>query len=290
LQQLAAIANHPLNRGKRLEALLRWLKWQVGSRLVPGPVLVPFVNSHSLFAQPGMTGVTQNIFVGLAEFREMAFLLHSLKSDDLFVDVGANVGAYTVLAASTSCSVIAIEPIKEAFRWLRLNVDTNGLGRSVELHQCGVGEFQSKLRFTGLQDTLNHVCTPEEAGDEVEVATLDILLAGREASVIKIDVEGFEYQVLQGAQKTLRAQKLKAIILEVNGLCHRYNVTEHQIFNEVRGFGFVPIDYDPLQRTMSLSDEKKAKENANVIFVRDLAAMAECLSKAPVVQVTNGVI
>ena len=67
---------------------------QIGSRLVPGPVLVPFVDSCSLFAQAGMTGITQNIYVGLAEFREMAFLLHVLRPDDLFVDVGANIGTW----------------------------------------------------------------------------------------------------------------------------------------------------------------------------------------------------
>src|SRR6266516_857119 len=108
--------------------------------------------------------------------------------------MGANVGAYTVLAGSLGCSVIAIEPIDEAFRWLRRNIDTNGFGSRVELHQCGIGECHSKLRFTALQDTGNHVCTPDEPGDEVEVTTLDILLAGREASIMKIDVEGFEFQ------------------------------------------------------------------------------------------------
>jgi hypothetical protein len=100
--QLAAIARHPLNRGKALAALLRWSRWQIDSCLVPGPVLVPFFNSYSLFAQAGMTGITQNIYVGRAEFREMAFLLHVLRPDDLFVDVGANIGAYTILAGPSA--------------------------------------------------------------------------------------------------------------------------------------------------------------------------------------------
>jgi FkbM family methyltransferase len=284
-QLLAAIANHPLNRGKRLEALLRWSKWQIGSRLVPGPVLVPFVNSSSLLAQPGMTGVTLNIYLGLAEFREMGFLLHTLKSDDLFVDVGANIGVYTILAGSMGCRILAIEPIEEAFHWLRRNVDVNRFGSRVELHQCGVGECRSKLRFTVSQDTVNHVCTADESGDEVEVAALDTLLAGREVAIMKIDVEGFELQVLHGASKTLRSQKLRALILEVNGLCRRYNVTEDQIFSEVRQYGFIPIDYDPLQRTVSPRD--LANENPNIIFVRNSAAIAECVSKAPMVQLSN---
>ena len=285
--QLAAIARHPLNRGTVLDTLLRWLKWQIGSRLVPGPVLVPFVNSHSLLAQAGMTGVTQNIYVGLAEFREMAFLLHVLRPNDLFVDVGANIGAYTILAASVGCSVIAIEPIEETFRWLRRNVDVNGLSGRVELHLCGVGACQSKLRFTASQDTINHVCTSGESGDEVEVTTLDALLAGRLPSIMKIDVEGFEFQVLQGARVTLRSKQLQAIIVEVNGLCRRYNVAEHQISEELRGFGFAPIEYDPFRRAVSLCGEMQTA-HPNVIFVRDKVTIADRVANAPFVQLSNG--
>ena len=287
--QLLDIARHPLNRGRALDALLRWSRWQIGSRLVPGPVLVPFVNSHSLLAHAGMTGVTQNIYVGLAEFREMAFLLHVLRPDDLFVDVGANIGAYTVLAGSTGCKVIAVEPIEETFRWLRRNVDVNGLGSRVELHRCGVGACQSKLRFTTSQDTVNHVCTSGEAGEEIEVTTLDSLLAGRRPSIMKIDVEGFEFQVLQGARETLQSEQLGAIIIEVNGLCRRYNVAERQIFDDVRSFGFGPVDYDPFQRTVSLRNDERS-ESQNVIFVRDKITVTDRVANAPLVQLPNGTI
>ena len=48
-----------------------------------------------------MTGATQNIYCGLQEFEEMAFLLHFLRKDDLPLDIGANIGSYTILAASS---------------------------------------------------------------------------------------------------------------------------------------------------------------------------------------------
>jgi hypothetical protein len=52
-----------------------------------------------MWATSGMTGATGNLYVGLHEFEEMAFLLHFLRPGDLFADVGANVGSYTILAA-----------------------------------------------------------------------------------------------------------------------------------------------------------------------------------------------
>jgi hypothetical protein len=89
---LSYILRYPLNAEAKQAALTRYLKWQIGSRLVPGDVLVPFVNDTVLIVSPGMTGATQHIYTGLHEFDDCGFLLHLLRETDLFVDIGANVG------------------------------------------------------------------------------------------------------------------------------------------------------------------------------------------------------
>lgn len=91
--------NHPLNRSARFAALGRVIRWQIASRLVPGPIALPFVKDTYLFATRGMTGATGNWYCGLHEYEDMSFVLHTLKPGDLFVDVGANIGSYSVLAA-----------------------------------------------------------------------------------------------------------------------------------------------------------------------------------------------
>src|SRR5262245_48181443 len=93
------VLRHPLSRGRKFANLKRLFAWQIGSRLVPGPVAINFVNATKLLVRPGMTGATGNIYVGLHEFPEMSFVLHFLRPSDLFVDIGANIGSYTVLAA-----------------------------------------------------------------------------------------------------------------------------------------------------------------------------------------------
>lgn len=98
LNTLKFIANHPLNRKQRLHALLGFLKWQIGSRLVPGQVVYNWVNGARIIVRPGEHSLTQNIYCGLMEFSDMAYVLHVLKPEDLFVDIGANVGSYTILA------------------------------------------------------------------------------------------------------------------------------------------------------------------------------------------------
>lgn len=98
LSTLRFVITHPLNRANPAGALLRLIKWQIGSRLVTGDILHPWLNGIRFAARPGETGVTQNIYCGLQEFHETAYVLHVTNAEDLFIDIGANAGAYTLLA------------------------------------------------------------------------------------------------------------------------------------------------------------------------------------------------
>ncbi len=81
-----------------------------------------------------MNGATGNFYTGLHEFEDMSFVLHALRSTDVFVDVGANIGSYTVLAAAVvGAQCIAFEPILETYGHLLQNVNLDGdLNRSVQ--------------------------------------------------------------------------------------------------------------------------------------------------------------
>ena len=124
----------------RAAALLRFATWQVKSRLWRGPHIVPFVDDARLAVTVGMTGATGNIYCGLHEFADMAFVLHALRPGDLFVDAYANAGTYTVLAAKCAgADVVAFEPSPVAFDVLKRNVELNDISGRAELHQCALG-------------------------------------------------------------------------------------------------------------------------------------------------------
>jgi hypothetical protein len=125
---LRSILNHPLNKNQKGRAIIRFIRWQIGSRLALGPVVVRFVGESQLIAEPGFSGVTGNVYTGLYEFEDMAFVLHFLRESDRFVDVGANIGAYTILASSViGAKCIAIEPVPITFKRLCDNVNINGV-------------------------------------------------------------------------------------------------------------------------------------------------------------------
>ena len=100
------ISRHSLTRGHQLAAWLRFIRWQIGSRLLKHPLIIPWVGQTKLIIERGMVGATGNLYCGLHEIEDMEFVLHFLRSDDIFLDIGANVGTYTVLAAGVAGSSV----------------------------------------------------------------------------------------------------------------------------------------------------------------------------------------
>ena len=125
--------------------------------------------------------MASNIYTGLEDFEEMGFLLHLLREGDLFVDVGANEGAYTLLAAGVcQAEAIAIEPIPATVNLLLLNLRINDLLDSVTVGNFGVGSSCSELYFTQEQGVLNHALMnkPDDSNEFilVKVFPLDDIL------------------------------------------------------------------------------------------------------------------
>ena len=113
------ITDHPLNRDRKLSSIIRFAKWQIGSRLVQGAIIFDWINGSKFLVKTGETGLTGNIYTGLHEFIDMGFLLHFLRDEDLFIDVGANVGSYSILACyAVGARGIAFEPVPSTYNGL----------------------------------------------------------------------------------------------------------------------------------------------------------------------------
>jgi FkbM family methyltransferase len=119
------------------------------------------MEQNSLSAMACATG---NIYCGLHEFVDMAFVLHALKSNDVFLDVGANIGSYTVLASGVcGARTIAFEPDPKTAEHLRRNIEINALDDLVKVHEVALGRAAGKGVLTVGLDTVNHVAVPGEA-------------------------------------------------------------------------------------------------------------------------------
>jgi FkbM family methyltransferase len=288
------IISHPLSRGRMLQNLGRFAAWQIGARLVPGPVLAEFVGGARLFAVPGLTGATGNIYVGLHEFEDMAFVLHALRPNDLFADVGANIGSFTVLASAVvGARSVCFEPASQAFEWLLSNIRINRIENLVVARREAVGAASGRIDFTQTLDSVNHVvpidasgkrCSPNETAN-VAMITLDAALEGDCPRVIKIDVEGFETDVIRGAANILRNPELLAVIMELNGSGARYGHDETALRSQMHSIGFREHSYAPFERALRPLNIESDPAPGNFIFVRDAEKVRQRLEAAPSVNV-----
>lgn len=157
------IASHPVNRQRKLSALLGFVRWQLGSRILDREVVFEWVEGTRVVVRRGETGLTGNVYCGLDEFRDMAFVLHVVRDEDLFIDVGANVGSYSILACGArGAHGLAFEPVPETYERLIRNVRLNDLSGRVVAMNIGVADVEGELRFTVDENCMNHVATERD--------------------------------------------------------------------------------------------------------------------------------
>ncbi|MGH2556658.1 MAG: FkbM family methyltransferase [Actinomycetota bacterium] len=144
------------------------------------------------------------------EYDEMLFVKRYLRRGDGFIDGGANIGTFSLLAAElvgATGRVDAFEPVPEPAGWFRENMALNDYGW-VHLHEAALGERSGTVDFFSDRDVSNHIAL-EPAKDTIQVpcVTLDEALPveGRYA-MAKLDLEGAQVAALRGAERHLSEQ------------------------------------------------------------------------------------
>lgn len=273
---VASLASHPGNKGQVARALIRYARWQVASRLLGQTTVMPWIDDSRLFVSAGEAMVTHNYYTGLYEYLDMIFLLRYLSPEDRFLDVGANSGVYSVLAAKVmNIPGVAYEPIPQTFKRLVANVRLNEIETQVRCENMGLSNRAGVLRFTTGFDATNHVCSTGETDPHaisVPVSTLDEEMRRLEyrPTVMKIDVEGFELPVLEGGAVLLSSPELAVVLIELNDSGARYNWSDLEVSNCLYGHGFIPCEYVQVDNAVrAIAGFKSSRQNT--LFVKDLA-------------------
>jgi FkbM family methyltransferase len=228
--------------------------------------IVPFVDGSVLAVRRGMYGATGNIYFGLHEFEQMAFALHSLGPGAVFLDVGANVGSYTVLASARGSRVIACEPDPDAMTALRRNIELNGAVDLVQTWEVAIGASAGTARLTFGAGAMNRIVGPDEIGREVQMLTADSVAGKIPVTLMKIDVECYEREAVRGAAQLLQNPSLNAVIIEGDA------------DDMLSAHGFKRCSYDPFSRVLQ---PVNAPIDGTSIFVRDVRIAQKVLSDAP---------
>jgi FkbM family methyltransferase len=204
---------------------IRQLVGPFGVRLGERRLLVQSIHGQKYLVEPDDLIITPQLVVYRQWEADLsAFVSRTLGPDSVFVDVGANFGYFTCLAASRiGCGgkgrVVAVEPNPAMLALLEANITINWSMADIQVARLAAGAAPARARlFIPRQRAANASLS---MGDddaevvEVDVAPLDALLpAGEAVHVMKIDVEGHEAEVLQGARRLIAGSPRILVVME----------------------------------------------------------------------------
>jgi len=211
------IRQHPSNRGSQLSrwwAVLRFELSAIGGRSVD----LRFAERSVVSVRKQGDSSSRVVFARLPDWPEMEFWRRLLRPGDLFVDVGANVGLYSMIAAECGAEVIAFEPAADMAAACERNLARNRVKGTVV--RAAVADRSGRTNLAGPDPNRRRLVLDAigDDADTVDVVRLDDALASRAPTGIKVDVEGFERLVVQGGIGTLASPGLRAVQLEWNDL------------------------------------------------------------------------
>jgi FkbM family methyltransferase len=282
IQNLKGLFNaHPLWGSRPAAAWRRFAHFQFASLFSKSPRTFKWIDTLELIV-PKRSGLTGNLYCGLMDFEEMMFLLHFLREEDLFLDVGANAGVYSLLASGMAgARSMAFEPVPVTYDRLNEHVRLNRMEHKVQCINQGIGEQEGALRFsTGNRDCLNHVLENDSDDTqfiEVSVTTLDKAAAAKLPAMLKLDIEGYEWYALKGASELLQSDSLKAIVLEYNLHAKRYGISPEQISALLKDYGYETYRYDAFARRLEPS---AFNTSGNSLWVKDVDVVSSILKQS----------
>ncbi len=286
LSKIRKLAAHPGFRAAPITVGLRGLVWMASVAAKRSPVFTLSSGRERLSVPPDFRYTSVSAFL-LRDWVEAE--LHALdqlvRPGDVFVDVGANIGLFTLKAArlcGPTGRVIAIEPGRQSLARLRANIALNGwthvdvIGKALAdkidvaaLHHIDLGDDPQAFSLLS-----NGRDMPAET---VEVTTLDTLvgeLGLARLDCLKMDVEGAEPLVVAGGREALMRFK-PIVIFEINAPVSHNAGTDYGCFEAlaamgyqfwaIKNEGYVLVDRQPKQHGNLIATHPEGRYNPTII-------------------------
>jgi len=221
-----------------------YVKLRYGKNLVSKEI-----QGSKMYLNPLDPGISTELLVkGVHEKGATKILREILEEGMHVVDIGANIGYYTLIEAQNvgkTGKIYAIEPEPNNFGFLNRNVQANNFRDVIEIYQIAIADKDGEAKFYISNKSNLHslLPNPENRYIAVKTLTLDNFLKDKHpVDFIRMDTEGFEYNIIKGATNTLKREKnIKLFIefhppeLEAQGLPLK------ALIEKLNDFGFEPI-------------------------------------------------
>ena len=264
-------------------------------------VIAPTRSQWETSIQPGLRMLlptnqylSRKIFMGTHEADESEFITSFLGHGDIFLDVGANIGYFTLLASSNvggEGEVHAFEPSPSTFEILRRNVVINRLN-NVHLNRLGLSDLDEvrelHVSLDGLSsfDTFGSpACFSNFVLENVHCTTLDRykqeVLADKAITLIKIDVEGWERRVLLGGKSLLEGRDAPVLLVEfADGIAAQAGESCGELRRTLLDLGYKLYHYYPRSPEARILVEERTladKYKCNLVAAKDISIVSQRL-------------
>ncbi len=216
----------------------------------------------------------QLIQTGIYEKDIRNIILQNLKENNIFVDIGANIGYYSVLASKIlkdKGKVISFEPVKDTFNKLMQNIKLNNINEQFTAYNCALGnktgaENINMHKESGHNSIVRISKSNNTSKEQIEIKKFDQLVNLKNKDLfIKIDVEAYEFEVLKGMENTLKNNNCK-IIFEFSPIFYK-DISDDYINYSINILDYLKkADY----QIFDIKKNKLIKINDNRLFVVNL--------------------
>lgn len=277
-KQLLKLLTHPMNKNETILSFFRLVWWKTNQIFFKIPAVIEMVPGARLVCYPSSSYGSFVVYAKFPEYEEMQFI-HSIVFDkDIFFDVGANIGSISVLAASKGAEVKihAFEPTKSLVSLFKENININGYGKRITLIEKAVFHKKGTINFL-LEKTseINHIIGKKVKKNsnitEVETVTLDDYTEKKKLTFInflKVDVEGAELQVFQGAKNLLKNSRIGIILFEINKNCHNFGYQPNELVQLLKRNNYFIFSLEKDDKMKLVTHLEKVSKTINLVAVR----------------------
>jgi len=229
------------NRGlDKIKYLLIGTLFQIFKRLTKSIISRTIFNGKKIFLYPNCNVSSMYAYTDIPEEIEIKLLRDTVKKiggggECVFLDIGANIGSYSVSMMDICDEIIAFEPHPFTAKRCKMNFLLNNYNE-LNVKQLALSDEVGKIHFSdyGGSSTVNHIVS-DNSGIEVEVTTLDKFVIDNNFSsdknyIIKVDVEGFEEQVFKGGKNFLTNYNINTVVFEC--------FSKDNVFEVLKTYGF----------------------------------------------------
>lgn len=272
LSSLFSVLHHPHNRGKLWSTLLRVAWWKMNMIFFRYKLVYPLAENAVCVCPPSSSYAGLLMYVHRPEPEVSSFIEKYIGKGEIFFDVGANIGAISLLAASRGAKVWSFEPNEGVRADLIMNVALNSWQDRIKVFSEIVSLKKGYAQFSNTNESeISHLSHTGEKGIRLKTTSLlEVCKAEKikRIDVLKVDVEGAEMMVLSGAQELLQNKKIECLVLELNTENTIYGTSHQEIFTYLQGFGYQFYSLEP-RSAIKLSEAPDQSKTWNVIALHD---------------------